>query len=223
MKLASVLWGSYDEMYSIDSPVTAYCYDFYDETGNLVLSIDFNRMGPNKYNLSDYSGISEFPTNAFNREFLNYLLPNENVVTNVLLQYQTRKIYEVNMSSKAIEHPGRHLATLIRYYDPETDAEKAEAYKTQLEEKITNLYEEGIYFKDALYTIDTFNMDTGHWIYKVLFEVENQSNGESCMLEYRFNYYNYRLYVIPDETVEIIGNNALTEEQGNQLLTLFDK
>ena len=222
VKLTAVHYLPYEEEPYTDSPLIAYQYTFFDEADNATLSITFNRMGPDKYTLFDYWEFSESPTNAFTRNFLNYLLPNEDVIINTLLQYRTRVAYEANMSGQTLEHPGRHFATLIRYDTPGADAESVGKYKTQLEEKVLTLYENGIYFKDVLHNVDTFDKDTGYWIYKVSLEAENQSTGERCIVTYRFRYYGARLYVIPGEEPEIIGADALTDLQTEQFLTLFN-
>lgn len=221
VELTDVYYLPYaDETYT-DDPLNAYCYSFYDENGNEALSITFNRMGPDKYTLHEYFDYSEYPTNAFTRDFVAYLLPNENVVINILLQHRTRVAYEANMSQETLDPTGRYFAMLIRYYAPDAGEESISQYKTLLEEKVAALYEAGIYFKDAHYNVDTFDSETGHWIYKVSFEAENQATKESCIVTYRFRYYNTRLYVIPEDTAQIIGGDTLTTEQAAQLLTLF--
>lgn len=220
IELDDVYCDPYEEMYSIDTPVSAYCYSFYDENDNHILSMDFSKLGPNKYNLSDYSTFRE--GNVFNEEFVNYLLPTENVLTNMLLPYAARNTYNARQNGDTEANPSRYFATHIRYYNDITDAEKSGIYKTALEEKIVDLYTEGLYFTDVLFSVYTFDKDTGHWIYKVMFEVENQNNNETCTMECYFRYYDNRLYVIPEETPTIIGSDVLTDEQANKLITLFD-
>ena len=151
----------YEEMYSIDTPISCYCYSFYDQDYNVIFSIDFGKLGPNKFSLSDYSSYSE--TNIFNEEITDYLLPTEELTTNALLS-----------------------------------------------------------FTDVLFSVDTFDADSGYWVYKVMFELENQENGKRCIMEYFFRFYDYRLYVIPGTTPSIIGEEVLSETQIQQLLTLFD-
>ncbi len=220
IELEDAYWDPYEEMYSIDTPISAFCYSFYDENDNYILSMDFSKLGPNKYNLSDFSSYGE--SNIFNEEFVNYLLPTENVVTNVLLPYAARNTYDARQNGDTEANPSRYFATHIRYYNDITDAEKSGIYKTALEEKIVDLYEEGLYFTDVLYSVHTFDKDTGYWIYKVMFEIENQNNTETCTMECYFRYYDYRLYVIPEEAPTIIGADALTDEQATKLTTLLD-
>lgn len=210
----------YEEMYSIDTPTSIYCYRFYDQDYNVLFSIDFSKLGPNKYCLSDYSSYSE--KNIFNEEITDYLLPTEELITNVLLSYPAKDTYAAQMSGDSDANPARYFATHIRYYNAEKETEKAAHYQTALEKKITALYDANIYFTDVLFSVDTFDAESGYWIYKVLFQIENQENGNECVLESYFRMYDYRLYVIPDTKPTIIGEEALSEAQIQQLITLFD-
>lgn len=210
----------YEEMYSIDTPTSTYCYRFYDQDYNVLFSIDFSKLGPNKYCLSDYSSYSE--KNIFNEEITDYLLPTEELITNVLLSYPAKDTYAAQMSGDSDANPARYFATHIRYYNVEKETEKAAHYQTALEKKITALYDTNIYFTDVLFSVDTFDAKSGYWIYKVLFQIENQENGKECVLESYFRMYDYRLYVIPDTKPTIIGEEALSEAQIQQLITLFD-
>ena len=94
-------------------------------------------------------------------------------------------------------------------------------YKLIKESKEELLYQ---YFPEGgtSYGTITFDKESGYWIYKVMFEIENQSNKQTCILESYFRYYNNRLYVIPDTTPTLIGADSLTEKQVTQLTTLFD-
>ncbi len=210
----------YEEMYSIDTPTSIYCYRFYDQDYNVLFSIDFSKLGPNKYCLSDYSSYSE--KNIFNEEITDYLLPTEELITNVLLSYPAKDTYAAQMSGDLEANPARYFATHIRYYNVEKETEKAAHYQTALEKKITALYDAKIYFTDVLFSVDTLDAESGYWIYKVLFQIENQENGKECVLETYFRMYDYRLYVIPDTKPTIIGEEALSEAQIQQLITLFD-
>lgn len=210
----------YEEMYSIDTPISCYCYSFYDQDYNVIFSIDFGKLGPNKFSLSDYSSYSE--TNIFNEEITDYLLPTEELITNALLSYPAQETYAARLSGDLDANPSRYFATHIRYYDADKELEKTSQYQTALEKKITELYDTQLYFTDVLFSVDTFDADSGYWVYKVMFELENQENGKRCIMEYFFRFYDYRLYVIPGTTPSIIGEEVLSETQIQQLLTLFD-
>lgn len=218
--LSSTYNDPYKEMYSIDTPISCYCYRFYDQDYNVIFSMDFGKLGPNKFSLSDYSAYGE--TNIFNEEITDYLLPTEQVLTNVLLSYPAKDTYAACMDGDTEANPSRYFSTHIRYYDADKELEKASQYQTALEKKIIELYDTQLYFTDVLFSIDTFDADSGYWIYKVMFELENQENGKRCILESYFRFYDYRLYVIPGTTPSIIGEEVLTETQAQQLLTLFD-
>lgn len=210
----------YEEMYSIDTPISCYCYSFYDQDYNVIFSIDFGKLGPNKFSLSDYSSYSE--TNIFNEEITDYLLPTEELITNALLSYPAQETYAARLSGDLDANPSRYFATHIRYYDADKELEKTSQYQTALEKKITELYDTQLYFTDVLFSVDTFDADSGYWVYKVMFELENQENDKRCIMEYFFRFYDYRLYVIPGTTPSIIGEEVLSETQIQQLLTLFD-
>ncbi len=218
VKLTDFYAEPYSEMIYLDSPSSYYGYNFYDEEENFILSIDFVKLGTNKY---DFAELEDY-TNPFYKEFVSFLPTKNDIVPHTLLQYASRLSYEDAINRAEENRAIRIMPVGIRTYDPDLYPREAENYEAKLTEKLTAVHAQNLCFTDESHVLDSFDMETGQWVVKVMFEMLNLTDNTPFVLECRFYSYDYYFYLIPDETAKIIGGETLTEEQTAALMTLFE-
>ncbi len=217
VKLTDFYVEPYSEIIYLDSPNSYYGYSFYDEEENLILSINFEKLGTNKYNFSELYGY----TDPFYKEFVAYLPPQNDIIPHILLQYASRLSYEDTINEATENRSIGIMPTGIRTYDPDLYPQDAEVYKAKLTEKLTCVHAQNLCFTDESHALDSFDKETGQWVFKVMFEMLNLTDNTPFVLECRFYSYDNYFYLIPDETAKIIGGETLTEEQIAALMDLF--
>ncbi len=218
IKLTDFYAEPYSDIYYMDSPSSYYGYNFYDEGENLILSIDFVKLGTNKYAFSEL----EDYTNPFYKEFVSFLPPTNDIVPHILLQYASHLSYEDAINEATENRAIGIMPVGIRTYDPDLYPQDAENYEAKLTEKMTDVHAQNLCFTDEFHALDSFDTETGQWVIKVMFEMLNLDDNTPFVLECRFYSYDYYFYLMPDETAKIIGGETLTEEQTAALMTLFE-
>ena len=102
-----------------------------------------------------------------------------------------------------------------------TEEEKS-AYKDVLRGKLDALYQSKWYIKEVFFAPDEYSVEKSRWIYKVWFQIEDQSTGSIAMMEQRFIYYNGDVYVMEDEEPTIMATKGeVSADIEKMLLELF--
>lgn len=210
VKITDVYQYPYEEMEAADEDIMDIGIGFY-EGKELVYEMYFVKVSPEKFM------VYELPEND-KTGFTTMMLPFYDLNLDICLNYATKTAYD-SLIEKESNKAGGGLPIVITVDG--TDEEK-NAYKDSLTEHIQKLCDEGWYYKEIMYFVDEYDVEESKWIYKVWFMLEDQSNGNTVMVEQKFYYYRQQLYVMENGPAVMIGKNEeISDNIKKEILGVF--
>ncbi len=202
----------YEQLEYSDQERGYYLVDFYEED-KVVYTLRFAKVVTNKFDVAEEQIEDNVPS------FVGSVLPNNEFLMELILKHYVREHYKLSCEGK---EEGKNANALMILLEKKGTKEEKETYKNQVIEKMNAMYKDGIYIKDTMFTVEGFDSEEEKWIYKVWFEIENQNDGSIYILEQKFHFYNYNLYVVDGaETSVVAMKGECSESIENQLCSLF--
>lgn len=211
VKIESIWLTPYEENTADNMAATAIIIGFY-EGDELIYTMDFGKVTPKKFQVWE-DVYDDSPT------FVGNLLGYDDVLLDITLRHATKNQYDKLVAGETVSKYGSGLYLIIEKGN--TEEEKV-AYKAVLREKLDAVYQSKWYIKEVFFAPDEYSVEKSRWIYKVWFQIEDQSTGSIAMMEQRFIYYNGDVYVMEDEEPTIMATKGeVPADIEKMLLELF--
>jgi len=211
VKIESIWLTPYEENPADNIAATAIIIGFY-EGDELIYTMDFGKVTPKKFQVWE-EVYDDSPT------FVGNLLGYDDVLLDITLRHAPSNQYDKLVAGEEVASYGSGLYLIIEKGNTE---EEKSAYKDVLRGKLDALYQSKWYIKEVFFAPDEYSVEKSRWIYKVWFQIEDQSTGSIAMMEQRFIYYNGDVYVMEDEEPTIMATKGeVSADIEKMLLELF--
>ena len=198
-------WYEDDDMrWGYVDPFSSYLTFEFMEGDNVIHTLDFAKVRNNKFVVFEYdSGYS----------FTGNILPSDEILMNICLRTSLKNASDLHNSKTS--NGWRMIVDGIY-------GENNDGYSEKLKERVSEMYGGNWIAVDSMYNVDSFDDETGLWVYKVWVEYVNSETDMSCIAEYKFYYQNSNLYVKPDSEPRILSvNGGISEEDEAMILNMF--